>query len=139
MVDSSRCFPRPTIHRRWSLAWNNWMGSSCRAGSTWTQSIMVNSLMSANTFHVTGDHLFIADYWHGVHVFDIRKLDRPRYLETIKSPDRTFSAFSYGTSVSGYGRHIYKTAFGGVDIYEVNVPSDRPQGKLTVEWLKKGK
>ena len=94
------------------------------------RTISVNSLMSANTFHVAGDRLFIADYWHGVHVFDISSLDRPRYLETIKSPDRKFSGWSYGTSVSGYGRYIYKTAFGGVDIYEVNVPPDRPRGKI---------
>jgi hypothetical protein len=100
------------------------------------RTIGVNSLMSANTFHVAGDRMFISDYWHGVHVFDVRRIDRPQYLETIKSPDKKFSAFSYGTSVSGYGRYIYKTAFGGVDIYEVNTPPEKPEGKITVEWMK---
>lgn len=95
----------------------------------------VHSLMSANTFHVAGDRLFISDYWHGVHVFDVSALDRPVYLETLKSPDRTFSAWSYGTSVSGYGRYIYKTAFGGVDLYEVSAPPERPQGRIS-SWVR---
>ena len=103
------------------------------------RTISVNSLMSANTFHVVGDYLYVADYWHGVHVFDIRRLKSPKWVATLKSPDDKFSAWSYGTSVSGYGRYVYKTAFGGVDIYEVSCGSDQPRGKVVGEILKEAK
>jgi hypothetical protein len=102
--------------------------------------ISVNSMASPQTFYVIGDTLFVADYWTGLHVFDIANLKERRdykYIATLKDSDEPWSGNSYCTSVTGHGRYIYTTNFGRVDIWEISVPSDVPAGHITSRGIRK--
>lgn len=100
--------------------------------------ISVNSLSCPNSFYVANDTLYVADYWTGLHIFDIKKLRKKRLYEHIaclKDPFLPWSCSSYATSVTGYGRYIFVTHFGSVDFYEIPVNSDLPVGELSI-WFR---
>jgi hypothetical protein len=102
--------------------------------------IAVESLTCANSFHASGDILYVADYWHGIHVFDISDLaEKKAFLHLGVVKDRRFpwSVASYAPGVTGYGRYLYTTHFGHVNIWEIAAPSDVPRGALSVRKLEK--
>ena len=97
--------------------------------------ISTNSICCVQSFYVSGDTLYQGDYWSGIHVIDtkdLRKKKRWRHLAVVKDPWLPWSCSSYCTSVHGYGRYLYTTNFGHVDIWEIPCPSDVPDGRLTV-------
>jgi len=97
--------------------------------------ISTNSICCVQSFYVSGDTLYQGDYWSGIHVTDIRDLSKKRkwtHLAAVKDPRLPWSCSSYCTSVHGYGRYLYTTHFGHVNIWEIPAPSDVPKGKITV-------
>ncbi|MBI2190964.1 MAG: hypothetical protein HYU36_03130 [Planctomycetes bacterium] len=97
--------------------------------------ISTNSIACPQSFYVSGNTLYLGDYWTGIHVLDITDLPRRKqwkHLAAVKDPSLPWSCSSYCTSVDGYGRHLYTTHFGHVNIWEIPAPTDVPQGKLTV-------
>jgi hypothetical protein len=98
--------------------------------------ISVNSLNCPESFYASGDTLYIADYWTGIHVLDITELASGkswRHLGVVKDRGLPWSVNSYATSATGYGRYLYTTHFGEVNIWEIPVGDDVPRGTLTVE------
>lgn len=88
---------------------------------------------AAQNFWVRGNRLYVADYCNGIGVFDISDMKNLPHLAQIRDDKYPWSTFASATSVHGYGRYIYKTMFGGVDIYEIPCPSDVPTGKMMTE------
>jgi len=97
--------------------------------------ISVNSTSCLNSFYIKGKYLYVADYWTGLHIFDISKgIDKAKYIETIKDLDYPFSTQSYATSVDGYGKYIITTHFGVIDILEIPTEEEVPKGEIKVKW-----
>ncbi len=97
--------------------------------------ISTNSLACIQSFHISGNTLFLGDYWSGIHVIDITGLEKKKkweHIANVKDPWLPWSCSSYCTSVHGYGRYLYTTHFGHVNIWEISTGSDLPDGKLSV-------
>lgn len=94
--------------------------------------IHVYSCDGAQSFYIRGNRLYVADYGNGLGVFDISDMENSRHVAHVDDEKYPWSSFSSATSINGYGRYLYKTMFGGVDILEIPTESDVPKGKMTV-------
>lgn len=96
-----------------------------------------NSLYAPSAFYARDDVLYIADYWNGLFLFDIKNIRKPRLLKIVKDEEQPWQIASFAESVEGYGRYLYKFCFGFVDIFEIPTASDIPRGVLTVRAKEK--
>jgi len=102
--------------------------------------ISVNALVSAQNFHAEGNTLYVADYWHGIVVFDISDLadsGAARHLATIKHEPQPWSVASYCTSVAGRASRLYSTHFGELKTWDIPCASDVPSGNLSVRLFER--
>lgn len=98
----------------------------------------IASYSSGSGLHYARDGiLYSANYFTGLHVWDIRKLrskNEVRFVGVWRDEEDPWSVASvYSRSVDGYGRYLFSTDFGNVNIYEIPTESDVPEGKLTAK------
>ena len=104
----------------------------------------IASYSSGSGLHYARDGiLYSANYFTGLHVWDIRNLrskNEIKFLGVWRDEEDPWSVASvYSRSVDGYGRYLFSTDFGNVNIYEIPTESDVPEGKLTAKiFVKKG-
>ena len=99
--------------------------------------ISTSSFGCIQSFHINGNTLYYGDYWSGIHVIDIADLAKKKkwkHIANLKDRKLPWSCSSYCTSVNGYGRYLYTTHFGHVNIWEISTASDLPEGKLKVTF-----
>jgi hypothetical protein len=73
-------------------------------------------------------YVMLGDYDQGMQIWDIRNPDRPEMIT-----DQGFVRCSQTWSIEYHGNHALRNEVGGLELWEVPVPAQAPEGKVTVE------
>jgi len=103
------------------------------------EDIACYSATGGQTFYVKNGVLYTSNYFTGLHAWDISQLrskNRVGPLAVWRDAKDSWAVGSvYCRSVDGYGRYLYTTDFGNVNIFEIPTESDVPKGELTARMF----
>lgn len=102
--------------------------------SNMREDIACYSAVGGQTFYVRDGTLYTSNYFTGLHAWDVSQLrakNRIRYIGVWRDEKDSWAVGSvYCRSVDGYGRYLFATDFGNVNIFEIPTKTEVPSGKL---------